>query len=90
MKKVYLMFLFISACAHGPRCGTPEGALVVLEGEKTCQVRIRQVTVGRDLKIPKTLKTNLAGLKLDWVEPKLDGGQISLGHFVLIPETKAQ
>lgn len=90
MKKIVFVFLIFSGCAHGPRCGTPEGALVVFEGEKTCQVRIRQVTVGRDLKIPKTLKANLASLKLEWVEPKLDNGQISLGHFVLIPESKAQ
>lgn len=90
MRKVYLMFLLTTACAHGPHCGTPEGALVVLEGDKTCQVRIRQVTIGRDLKIPKSLKDNLGGLKLDWMEPQLAGGQISLGHFVLIPETKSQ
>lgn len=90
---LFLLFV-ITGCAHTPKCGNPEGAKVILAGEKTCAVRIRQVTLGSELKIPESLKdAKLADFNLEWVEPSLEAGRIELGHFVLVqpsvtPEVK--
>lgn len=93
MKKqmILLSMLFLGACVHTPKCGNPEGARIVLMGEKTCQVRIRQVTLGTELKIPQSLKgAALADFSMEWVEPTLDSGRIELGHFVLIPSERSK
>lgn len=85
---ILTVVLFLASCAHSPKCGNPEGAKVVLVGEGSCQVRIRQVTIGSELKIPTSLKgIGLTQFSLEWVEPDLTAGKIELGHFVLIPET---
>lgn len=85
---VLMSLLCLASCAHSPKCGNPDGARVVLVGEGNCQVRIRQVTVGSELKIPASLKrVGLAQFSLEWVEPDLKSGQIELGHFVLVPES---
>jgi hypothetical protein len=93
MKKqmILLSTVFLGACAHTPKCGNPEGARIILIGEKTCQVRIRQVTLGTELKIPQSLKgAALADFSMEWVEPSLDSGRIELGHFVLIPSSSTK
>lgn len=90
MNRLNLFFaLMISGCAHSPKCGNPTGARAILSGTESCQIRIRQVTVGSELKIPQSLKgTALSEFTLDWVEPTLGNGKIELGHFVLIPAAK--
>ena len=93
MKKqmILLSAVFLGACAHTPKCGNPEGARIVLMGEKTCQVRIRQVTLGTELKISQSLKgAALADFSMEWIEPTLDSGRIELGHFVLIPSARTK
>jgi len=86
---ILFLVVMISGCAHTPKCGNPTGARVILFGTESCQVRIRQVTVGSELKIPQSLKdASLSEFTLDWVEPQLENGKIELGHFVLIPVTK--
>jgi len=81
-----LLYLILAGCAHSPKCGNPDGAKIILAGEKTCQVRIRQVTLGTELKIPQSLKgAALADFTLEWIEPTLESGRIELGHYVLIP-----
>lgn len=89
MRNIFLLFsLMIVGCAHSSKCGNPEGAKVVLVGENSCQVRIRQVTMGSELKIPQSLKgAALADFTLEWIEPSLDSGRIELGHFVLVPSS---
>lgn len=83
------LVVMISGCAHTPKCGNPTGARVILAGTESCQVRIRQVTVGSELKIPQSLKgASLSEFTLDWVEPQLENGKIELGHFVLTPAAK--
>ncbi len=92
MKPMIILFalFMLSACAHSPKCGTPVGAKVIFDGEKTCSVRIRQVTVGSEMKIPASLKNSmLSEFRLEWVEPVLSGGKIELGHFVLIQSSEA-
>lgn len=87
MKYIYLLFLvFLPACSHTPRCGNPAGAKTIVYGQNSCSVRIRQVTIGTELKIPQSLKdTSLGQFQLDWVDGGLINGRIELGHFVLVP-----
>lgn len=90
MRQLTLFFaLIISGCAHSPKCGNPTGARVILSGTESCQIRIRQVTIGSELKIPQSLMgASLSEFTLDWIEPQLEDGKIELGHFVLIPMAK--
>tara|TARA_B110001454_G_C12723306_1_gene436419 strand:- start:29707 stop:30000 length:294 start_codon:yes stop_codon:yes gene_type:complete len=92
MKRLVLSLPFVLAsCAHSPKCGNPEGARIIFTGKKTCEVRIRQVTMGSELKIPQSLKgAALADFTLDWIEPTLESGRIELGHFVLIPSSNSK
>ncbi len=90
MSKYILLIPIISliiSCAHTPKCGNPKGARLVLEGKATCAVRIRQVEIGSELKIPESLKKpEISFLELTWIDPSLNNGQIELGHFKLIPK----
>ena len=77
----------MTACAHYKKCGNPDGAHVVYFEDKGCKVRIRQVTIGTDMKIPHSLKNeSLAAFELEWIEPALKDGNILLGHFQLTPK----
>lgn len=88
---IVILALALSACSHLPKCGNPDGAKVILSGKETCLVRIRQVTVGSELKIPQSLKdTRLSQFTLEWIEPGMTEGRIELGHFVLIPMSSRQ
>ena len=90
MKLVFIcsILFFLNSCANKPKCGNPEGARSVLTGSSSCQVRIRQVTIGSDFNIPESLKGKLTSdFTLDWQETRLIDGRIELGHFVLIQES---
>lgn len=81
------IILLFTGCAHTPKCGYPEGAKVISEGKTTCLVRIRQVEIGSDLKIPESLKKpELTLMELTWVEPVFTSGQVIMGHFKLVPK----
>ena len=80
---IFAVALFVIGCAHDPKCGG--GAPAIYQESSSCVPRIRQVVIGSDLKVPDSLKSNFATLKLDWVESTLQDGQIVLGHFVLLP-----
>lgn len=90
MKISIAVFLFcLSGCISGPRCGDPVEARAVYIKKTSCEIRIRQVTVGSDLKIPESLKRpDLAGMELQWVEPGVVNGQVVLGYFVLAPQSQ--
>ncbi len=88
MRKIILCLSLglLASCASQPKCGNPEGARTVLVGTTSCQVRIRQVNIGSDFKIPDRLKNKLSSnFILEWHEAGLVDGQIELGHFVLVP-----
>lgn len=88
---ITILLLSLSGCASGPRCGDPVEARAVYVKKTSCEIRIRQVTVGTDLKIPESLKRlDLAGMELQWVEPGVVGGQVALGHFVLVPQSQTE
>ncbi|HEY8271343.1 MAG TPA: hypothetical protein VIG33_10690 [Pseudobdellovibrionaceae bacterium] len=76
----------MGACAHTPRCGNPDGAKIIFVEGPTCKVRIRQVTVGSEMKVPESLKnTNFSSFQIEWIEPSVNEGRVSLGHFELVP-----
>ena len=87
MKNIYLLvIIFLVGCSHTPKCGNPVGAKTIVYGQNSCSVRIRQVTIGTELKIPQSLKdSNLGQFQLDWVDGGLSNSHIELGHFVLVP-----
>lgn len=87
MKSWILVLGLCAGCSTTPRCGDLAGARVVYVGPRSCDVRIRQVTIASQLKIPEILKkAELAGLRLQWVDPGLVDGQVIMGHFILAPK----
>ena len=90
MKKIFsLVTMTLAGCATGPKCGDLAQARTVYVQAKSCEIRIRQVTIGSELKIPESLKRpDLAGMELQWVEPGVIGGQVILGHFILAPRSQ--
>lgn len=81
------MMLIYVGCAHSPKCGNPEGAKIIFEKRTSCLVRIRQFEIGRNLKIPESLKNSeITIMELTWVDPVFANGQITMGHFKLIPK----
>ncbi len=88
----FSMMVIYVGCAHSPKCGNLEGAKIILDGKTSCLVRIRQVEIGSNLKIPESLKNpELAVMELTWVDPVFIDGQITMGHFKLKPKlTKNQ
>lgn len=82
---ILVLFLFAS-CGHTPKCGNLAGAKTIVYGQNSCVVRIRQVMIANELKIPQSLKdSGLMQFQLDWVEGHLNDGRIEMGHFVLVP-----
>lgn len=92
MKSIFpLLTLAFAGCATGPKCGDPVEARTIYVQNKTCEIRIRHVTIGSELKVPERLKRpDLAGMELRWVEPGVIGGQVVLGHFVLAPQNSGE
>ena len=81
-----VLLVLLVGCSHAPKCGNPVGAKTIVYGQNSCSVRIRQVMIGSELKIPQSLKdSQLVQFQLDWVEGRLANGRIELGHFVLVP-----
>lgn len=89
MKYVLLLFLaLLSGCATKSVCvNSNEGFRSVLDPERSCSVRIRQVVVGSELDLPKSLafKTSNTRWGYRWVESSFKDGFLELGHFVLVP-----
>lgn len=79
------LVLFIVSCAHKPNCGTlPEAKAVFYPN--SCKVRIRQVVIGQDLKIPQSLKNDLNILEMGWEDPESKNGKIEMGRFIILTD----
>lgn len=74
-----------TVCANGS-----ESFRAVLDPENKCQVRIRQVVIGSEVALPKTLKLPEANAMWGyrWVDSELHDGSVKLGHFELVPLPK--
>lgn len=84
----FLSILFLGGCATKPLClNSNDGFRSVLDPDRGCSVRIRQVIVGSDLELPKSLsfKSSDTQWSYRWVESSFKNGALELGHFVLIP-----
>jgi hypothetical protein len=94
MRYALLLFaLVLSGCVSKPVClNSNEGFRSVLDPEKNCSVRIRQVIVGSDLDLPKSLsfKSSETHWAYRWVESDFKDGALELGHFVLVPVGKGK
>lgn len=87
MNRLCIISLFLfSACSTSPKCGVAKDSITVFENEKSCSVRIRQVTIGSEMSLPKSVKpADLIFWNLGWSDSALKNGRIEVGHFVLSP-----
>lgn len=88
---ILALSLFIGGCATKQICvNSNEGFRSVFDPERSCAVRIRQVIIGADLDLPKSLsfKTSDVQWSYRWVESSFKDGSLELGHFVLVPLVK--
>lgn len=89
MKNLFcILFFVLSGCATKSVCmNSNESFRAVYNHERSCTVRIRQVVVGSDLDLPKSLsfKESETQWGYRWVESSFKNGVLELGHFVLVP-----
>ncbi len=84
---VPLIFTFGCAtktiCANGTESFRP-----ILDPVNSCKVRIRQVVVGTDIKLPPSLAFDSGRVNwaYDWTPSELKNGQVDLSHIILRPE----
>jgi hypothetical protein len=73
-------------CANGTESYRP-----VLDPGNSCKIRVRQVMVGTDVKLPTTLAIDGDAINwtYDWVGSEFKNGQIELGHVILKSEPAA-
>lgn len=92
MRKLLLVNVFIFwGCSSKPLCqNSVDGFRSVLDPARNCSVRIRQVIVGSDLDLPKSLsfKSSEVQWTYRWIESEFKNGILELGHFVLVPVGK--
>lgn len=84
-----LLLLIVSGCATKKVCiNQQENNRSIYDVENSCRLRIRQVIIGSDAEIPKSIDFKSGTLwSYGWQESKFENGKLSSGHFVLIPIT---
>ena len=82
-----LLCVLLTSCVSKPICqNQTENLRSVYDVENKCKVRIRQVVIGSEIDIPKSI-----GFKSEtvwtysWKDSKFENGKINNGHFVLMP-----
>ena len=83
----------VSGCATKTICANgSESFRPVLDPTNSCKVRIRQVVVGSDIKIPSSVAIDGGAINwsYSWTETEFKDGQITLGHIVLKPDSRLQ
>ena len=92
MNKLILISLFACmGCATKTVCqNSNESFRSVLDTTRGCSVRIREVVIGSDVDIPKSIsfKDSNTSWGYRWVESVYREGVFELGHFVLVPFEK--
>ena len=75
-----------TVCANGSEPFRP-----VLDPAASCTVRIRQVIVGSEIKIPASISLDgdSVNWSYGWVESEYKDGQIVLGHLTMKPEPQS-
>jgi len=88
MKSIILMGSLLAGCVSKPICENGnDGFSSVLDPQKRCKVRIRQVILGSDLDLPKSIsfKSSEMVWSYKWIETAYKDGALELGHFALYP-----
>ncbi|HWU43964.1 MAG TPA: hypothetical protein VN132_11020 [Bdellovibrio sp.] len=89
MSKLILSLCFaLTGCATKTVCvNGNESFRPVLDPEKSCSVRIREVVIGSEMDIPKSIsfKDSNAAWSYRWIESSYKDGAFEMGHFVLVP-----
>lgn len=88
MRFIVLMILMLAGCASKPICENGnQGFSSVLDPQKQCAVRIRQVILGSDLELPKSISFKSSDMvwNYKWVPTTYKEGSLELGHFALYP-----
>ncbi len=92
MKIILILFLMsVTGCVTKPICiNSDDGFKSVLDPSNNCKVRIRQVVLGADIDLPKSIafKTSDVQWSYRWIESLFQNGIVELGHFVLVPMEK--
>ncbi len=79
----------LAGCANSPTCGNAPNAHTVYFGH-SCRERIKQVIVGSEINIPSNIKRDaLSNFDLQWSDTSVDGGEVTLGHYDLVPKDDA-
>lgn len=81
--------ILISGCATKRVCiNQLENNRSIYDVENSCRLRIRQVVIGSDAELPKSIDFKSGYLwSYGWQESKFENGKLSSGHFVLTPTT---
>lgn len=84
---LFSLLLITSGCATKKICiNQLENNRSIYDVENSCRLRIRQVVIGSDVEIPKSIDFKSGILwSYGWQESRFENGKLSSGHFVLIP-----
>ncbi len=82
--------LLISGCATNKVCiNQLENNRSIYDTENSCRLRIRQVVIGSEIEVPKSIDFKSGTLwNYTWQESRFENGKLSSGHFVLVPVTE--
>lgn len=87
MYPVLVLAFLLFGCATQKVCiNQLENNRSVYDVENSCHLRIRQVVIGSDAEIPKSIDFKSGTLwSYSWQETKFENGKLSVGHFVMAP-----
>ena len=92
MSKFVLSFcLCFAGCATKTAClNSNESFRPVLDPMKSCSIRIREVVVGSEMDLPKSISFKDSDMTWTyrWIESAYKDGAFETGHFVLVPFDK--
>lgn len=89
MRYTLLLTAFLTpACATKKVCiNQLENNRSIYDVDNSCHLRIRQVVIGSDSEIPKSINFRSGALwTYSWIESKFEGGKFILGHFTMSPQ----
>lgn len=86
---LFSLLLMTSGCVTKKICiNQTEDNRAIYDIENSCRIRIRQVIIGSDTEIPKSIDFKSKTLwSYSWEESKFENGKFSSGHFILMPIT---
>lgn len=88
---LFLILMSLMGCVTKPICANnDDGFKGVLDPSNNCKVRIRQVVLGSDIDLPKSIafKTSEIQWSYRWIKSSFQNGILELGRFVLVPMEK--